>query len=497
MRGRWRNAYNTNGGCKLGSCTRPRRLGHAKWALLLCVASLCSVHASDLPDEIQRVLSALDIPVENVSILIEDIDSGDQLLSHLPSVPRNPASVMKLVTTWSALEVLGPAYIWPTEVYFLGSFDGETLDGDLALKGYGDPFLVQEELWKLLRALRRTGLTTINGNLVLDDSYFDVREALPGDFDNQPERTYNVVPNALLMNFKAVQFQFRPDPRGRGVNVVSEPPLSNLEIDNRIALVDGPCGGYQRGISFNLPDALEAARVALGGTFSRNCRVYSLSRTALQHDTYAFGLFSALWQEVGGHIRGQLRDAEVPEDAEPAIVWSSRPLAEIVRSINKNSNNVMTRQLLYTLGAESFGAPATRENGIAAIMALLRSRQLDVTSLNIANGAGLSRDSRISAELLVSMLGAAMNSPYAAEFVASLSIGGLDGTTRGRFDSRSGRGRTHLKTGRVDHVSALSGYVHAADGRDFALAVFVNSEDAHRGLGQEVEGAVLGWLLAQ
>ena len=305
---------------------------------------------------------------------------------------------MKVVTTWSALEYLGPAYTWPTEVYFLGAFDGRKLDGDLAIKGYGDPQLVVEEVWKLLRALRRMGLTEITGDLVLDDSHFAVDEPDPGAFDGQPYRTYNVVPNALLMNFKAVQFQFTPDPARGRVSVATEPVLANLTIDNNLALVDGPCRGYQAGIAFAHADPESLERVVLDGEFSRRCNVYGLGRTVLQHDTFAFGLFSSLWKEVGGSFSGKLRKEQIPPDATPALVWQSRPLGEVVRSINKNSNNVMTRQLLYTLGAEAAGAPGTRENGVAAVRELLAARGLDVEHVDAAKRRGaVARRARVDA----------------------------------------------------------------------------------------------------
>ena len=176
-------------------------------------AAAFAAHAAELPPEIERVLTGHGIPADGRQHRRAGRSTTPQpLLSHLADVPRSPASVMKVVTTWSALEYLGPAYTWPTEVYFLGEFDGRKLDGDLALKGYGDPYLVVEEVWKLLRALRRMGLTEISGDLVLDDSHFAIDEPDPGAFDGQPYRTYNVVPNALLMNFKAVQFQFMAGP---------------------------------------------------------------------------------------------------------------------------------------------------------------------------------------------------------------------------------------------------------------------------------------------
>src|SRR5690606_709631 len=275
------------------------------------------------------------------------LDAAEPVLAHAPDAARNPASVMKLVTTWAALELLGPAYTWPTEVYFDGELERGRLDGDLVLKGYGDPFLVLEEFWKLLRALRRLGLDDIAGDLVVDDSHFAVDEPHPREFDGQPHRTYNVVPNALLVNFKAVNFHFFADAGEDSVRVAHEPPLANLKVVNRIRFADGPCRGYQAGISFAVGgDALDEVR--LGGAFPRRCGTYAMSRTVLDHDTYVFGLFGTLWEELGGRFDGRLRKAAIDDEASPVLTWRSPPLAEIVRSINKNSNNVMTRQLVYT-----------------------------------------------------------------------------------------------------------------------------------------------------
>jgi D-alanyl-D-alanine carboxypeptidase/D-alanyl-D-alanine-endopeptidase (penicillin-binding protein 4) len=467
------------------------------WAAAAIFTAAFGARAADLPPEVALVLSGHGIPAEDVSIVVQAIDEPEPILSHLADVPRSPASVMKIVTTWSALEYLGPAYTWPTELYFLGDFDGEKLDGDLAIKGYGDPYLVVEEVWKLLRALRRTGLREIEGDLVLDDSHFTIDEPDPGAFDGQPYRTYNVLPSALLVNFKAMQFEFTPDPRHGRVRVVTEPVLANLAIDNDLELVDGPCRGYQAGIAFNHANPESLARVVLEGQFSRRCNTYGFGRTVLQHDTFAFGLFESLWREVGGGFSGKLRKAEIAAETAPTLVWQSKPLGEVVRSINKNSNNVMTRQLLYTLGAEAAGAPGTRENGIAAVRELLTARGLNIDSLVLQNGAGLSRDERASMQLFVDLLRTAHRSPYAPEFMASLSLGGLDGTTRGRFDAAPAAGVMHLKTGRLDHVSAVAGYVRAASGRTYVVAVVMNHDDAHRGPGQELEEAVLRFALAQ
>lgn len=471
-----------------------RSLRHALLASIALSGTAHPVVADELPESIGRALGNLGISAADVSILVRRVGAPEPLLSHEPDAPRNPASVMKLVTTWSALEMLGPDYTWPTEVYFDGDFDGQRLYGNLGLKGYGDPYLVIEEFWKLLRALRRVGLAEIDGNLVLDDSYFDIPYEDPGAFDDQPYRTYNVVPNALLTNFKAVQFFFLADPANRRVLVTSDPALGNLDIRNRLTLADGPCRGYQGGIGFHIDDPDTISRVIFEGAFPAACNNYSMTRSVLHHDTYLYGLFRSIWGDLGGTLRGRLESTSIPEDATLVLTWRSPPLGEVIRSINKNSNNVMTRHLLLTLGAEFRGAPGTEASGIEVVDDFLRTRGIHDDSLTVVNGAGLAREARISAGMLVDLLEHAARGAYAPEFLASLSIAGLDGTTRGRYDAESGNGVMHVKTGRIDQVSALAGYAHADDGNLYALAILVNATDAHRGLGQDLEEAVLRWL---
>ncbi|MDH3417903.1 MAG: D-alanyl-D-alanine carboxypeptidase/D-alanyl-D-alanine-endopeptidase [Gammaproteobacteria bacterium] len=461
---------------------------------VVIASSWAGAAAAQLPPPVQRILDGHSISPQDISVLVQPVSGDEPIVSHLPAVPRNPASTIKTVTTWVALDTLGPTYYWPTEVYFLGEFADGALDGDLALKGFGDPYLVTEEIWKLLRALRRTGLEDVRGDLLIDDTYFERVDEDPGAFDGQPFRTYNVLPSALLINFKAVRFQFLPDHANAAVRISADPAPTNLDIDNRLRLVDGPCRGYQAGIAFDLADFPTGRRAVFSGNFPAACAPYSLSRTVLEHDSFAYGVYRTLWAELGGRHRGGLRRGVVPQDTEPALTWRSRPLAEIIRSVNKFSNNVMTRQLLHTLGAERDGPPGTAAAGIAVIHEYLEAHGIESGGLVIDNGAGLSRATRISAEALTGVLLTAARSPLAPEFLASLSLGGLDGTTRGRFNGHEVSGRMHVKTGRLDHVSALVGLVHARSGVDYATVVMVNSPDAHRGPGTELQEALVRWV---
>ena len=446
-----------------------------------------------LPAGVRNILDVRQVPDDTLSIYVEDLDSGDAVLEWFPDEPRNPASTMKLLTTLVALDVLGPAYRWKTDVYALGDIVDGRLEGDLLLKGYGDPFLVTERAWQMLRRIRHEGIEEIAGDLLLDDSWFDVGDHDPGAFDKQPLRAYNVAPNALLMNFKVVRYWFEPD--GDTVAVRLEPPLDNLQVDNRLSVRQGYCGGYQRGITVTLNDDMD--EVTFSGRFPNRCRRYAMDRTALSHNEFAYGLFRALWEESGGIFEGGWRNVTANEGAEPLLSFESPPLVEIIARVNKHSNNVMARQVLYTLAAEQFGAPGTESGGRKVIETWLEDKGLQTGAINLENGAGLSREARITPKALASLLTFAWKQPYMPEFLASMSLSGLDGTLRRRFRNTQLVGQAHLKTGSLDHVTAIAGYLQSRSGRRFAVVALQNHEDIHRGPGEEVQEALLRWLYEQ
>jgi D-alanyl-D-alanine carboxypeptidase/D-alanyl-D-alanine-endopeptidase (penicillin-binding protein 4) len=442
---------------------------------------------------VRSALQVRQVPQDTLSIHVEDLETGDVVLAWLPEEPRNPASTMKLLTTLVALDVLGPAYRWKTEVYALGEVNDGKLEGDLLLKGHGDPFLVTERVWQMLRSIRQTGIDSISGDLLLDDTYFDIGKYDPAAFDKQPLRAYNVAPNALLMNFKVVRYWFEPD--GQSVKVRLDPQLGNLRVDNRLKLVPGYCGGYQRGITVtNNPDN---DQVTFSGRFPSGCKQYAMDRTVLSHNEFVYGLFASLWKESGGTLDGGWRKAVVPEDLEPILTFESPSLTEMIASVNKHSNNVMARQVLYTLAAEVLGPPGTEKGGREVIGKWLSDNGLEPAELAVTNGAGLSRESRISAVDMASLLRFAWKQPYMPEYLASMSLTGLDGTLSRRFRSSELVGKAHLKTGSLDHVTAIAGYLQARSGRRFSVVVLHNFEDIHRGPGEEIQEALLRWLYEQ
>lgn len=465
-----------------------------KWLFAILAGLLCSVAFAQqqLPLAVQNALDHRRVPHDTLSIYVERIDTEEVILSWNDAVPRNPASVEKMLTTLVALDLLGAAYTWQTEVYALGDTRDGVLNGDLLFKGYGDPYLVTERFWQMLRLIRQSGISVIDGDLLIDDSYFDVGEYDPAAFDREPLRAYNVAPNAMLTNFKVVRYYFEPDRRTSNVKIKLDPDLANLLIVNQLRLGNGSCRGYQRGITITPNE--DVSRITFSGRFPNRCKIYSMDRTVLSHNEYTYGLFRSLWQESGGQITGEWRNASAPDDAEPIISFASLTLSEIITKVNKHSNNVMARQLLYTLGAESYGPPGTEASGRKVVREWLADKGMDFAELRLDNGAGLSRDSRMTARHLADLLRYAYRSAYMPEYLSSLSLSGIDGTLARRFRKGVLTGMAHMKTGSLDHVSSIAGYFQARSGNRYIVVTLHNHADIHRGPGEEVQEALLRWL---
>lgn len=449
-----------------------------------------------LPPGVQVVVSGHKLPAESYSFFVQEVGQAAPLLSVNAELPLNPASTIKTLTTLAALEELGAGYTWYTEIYPLGTVVDGTLEGDLLIKGGGDPFLVEEYFRNMLKALYRRGVERISGDLLIDGAYFDPSVSTQSSIDNQRGRTYNVLPHALTVNFQTVNFYFYPHPNGSDVVIKADPALPNLKITNNLKLANVPCGGFQRGVSFS-EDPTDASGVRFDGGYPARCSEYLLPRAVLAAPEYAYGMFRSVWQELGGNFAGALGTAVAPEIEEPLVVWASPPLGDVIKSINKYSNNLMTRQLLLTLGAERYGTPATVANGVRAIRDYLDRVSIDHSAMVMVNGAGLSRDVRLTTAMLAQVLQRGHSIATMPEFLASLPLVGVDGTMRNRLRANGTLGTMHIKTGTLDGVSAVAGYVHAASGRDYVVAGILNHPLADAGPGVELMDALLSWTYLQ
>lgn len=448
-----------------------------------------------LPAPVAQALQQAGIPASSVGIYVQDVNAALPLLALGEQRVLNPASTIKLLTTFAALDQLGPAYRWTTEIYANGALQDGVLAGDVIIKGYGDPRLTLENFWLMLRGLRARGVREIRGDLVLDRSYFAAADIDPAGFDNEPTRPYNTPPDALLVNFKAVRLQFVPDTEQRTLKINTEPALPHVKVLNNVLLDNAPCGDWVERLKLKaLGDSTEA-RLLFSGNYSIACGEKERNYSVLGHPQYVHGLFTLLWRELGGTFTGGVRNGEMPAGARPLLAHQTQPLAEIVRDINKFSNNVMARQLYLSLGAIAFGAPANGEKSARAISQWLAARRMSFPELVLENGSGLSRIERLSAKSLAQLLLAGYRSAVMPELISSLPLVAVDGTMKKRLTGADVAGQAHIKTGTLSGARAIAGYVLDAKGRMMVVVCIVN--DARAQGAQAAQDALLKWIYAR
>jgi len=441
-------------------------------ALLAAAGPVLAQHT--LPPEADAALARARIPRDAIAVLVADADGrAPPRLAHRADVPVNPASVMKLVTTFAALDILGPAFTWSTPVYADGPVQGGTLRGNLYIRGQGDPKLVAERLWLLLRRVQGLGIQQIAGDIVLDRGAFEPGREDPGAFDGEPLRPYNATADALLLNYKSIVMTFVPD-RAAGVAALHvEPTLAGLQVPPTVPLALTECGDWRGALKTDFSDP---SRIRFAGAYPATCGERAWPVAYADPRGYAARAVAGQWAALGGRLTGQVRDGRVPAGLAPLFELPSPALAEVVRDVNKYSNNVMAQQLFLTLSLQSKGA-GTTEGSREVLRQWWAGRfgAADMPALD--NGSGLSRESRTTAAALARLLQAAWGSPVMPELMASLPVAGVDGTLRRSRAGRSG-GAAHLKTGSLRDVNAVAGYVLGASGRRYVLVAVVNHANA-------------------
>jgi serine-type D-Ala-D-Ala carboxypeptidase/endopeptidase (penicillin-binding protein 4) len=445
-----------------------------------CLTAIASTANAALPRPVGRAFLDAGIPLNAVAIVVQETSKARPLFAYDANRPLNPASVMKLVTTFAALELLGPDYRWTTDAYLDGTLANGTLRGNLVLKGRGDPKITVEQWQSLMAALVARGLTVVDGDLILDRTFFAPIAHDPAAFDGEPLKPYNVGPDALLVNFKSVRFVFAPNAAGDATELVAVPALPNVKVGAPPRISGGDCGDWRSAVGATFVDRGGSAEARFAGHYPAACGEREWWVSLLDHPAYVHAMFTSYFREAGGQFAGGYRNGVAPKDAVPFATLQSPPLHEVVRDVNKLSNNVMARQVFLTLATANDPPPATTARANAAVARWLAGKKLRMPDLVLANGSGLSRAERISAGSLVALLRAADASNVREEFASSLAVAATDGTVERRFQNGSVAGQALLKTGTLDGVRAIAGYVIDADGRRWALAAIVNHANAGR-----------------
>ncbi|WP_429282248.1 D-alanyl-D-alanine carboxypeptidase/D-alanyl-D-alanine endopeptidase [Paraburkholderia sp. GAS41] len=473
--------------------------------LLACAALTCAVPvqarvkakhpavnvSTVLPATVMTALARAHVPLSDISVVIEKVGDPTPIVALNAGKPMMPASTMKLVTTYSGLSILGPDYRWRTSAYADGTLDASgILHGNLYIQGTGDPKLVPEELIDLVQKIRKAGINGIDGALVLDKRYFDPSTRDLPPFDDDANAPYNVGPDPLLYAFKSLSFTLTPASDGSvAVDVI--PALAQLQIDNQLHATGGPCRGELPTPAVT-PQPNGTVVASFAGDYAERCGPRTLNVAVLDHSAFFAGGFLALWEQTGGTFKGATHEGAVPLDARLVATHEGPVLSDIVRDINKFSNNTMARNLFLTIGAVTSKPPATPEKSAHAIEAFLQRSGLNMEYLSLDNGSGLSRNEHITALSLADLLQTANASPVAQVFVDSLPVAGVDGTMRNRLTSQPVNGNAHIKTGTLRDVRAIAGYVASADGVSYVVVSIIN--DPHSEAARAAHDSLLEWV---
>ncbi len=466
--------------------SRTRRLACAIGALLLAMQAGAQTQSQSLPHDVDAMLARAKVPRDAMAAIVVEAAPGlsgksPVLLSYRANAAMNPASVMKLVTTYAGLELLGPAYTWTTPVYIDGIISNGVLQGNLIIQGRGDPKLVMERLWLLLRRVQGMGIKSISGDILLDRSAFAPSAQNPAAFDGEPLRPYNAGPDALLINYKSIVMTFTPNVASGSAMVSYDPPLANVQMPATVPLAAGPngdaaladCGDYRGKLKADFSDPF---RIVFNGVYPAGCNEKTWPVAYADPASYAERAVAGMWQELGGKLGGRVRDGLAPA-GKPAFESISPSLAEVIRDINKYSNNVMAQQLFLTLSLATGSPIASNETSREVIRNWWRERFGEQDQPALDNGSGLSRIERITPQALARMLQTAYISGAMPELMSSLPIIGVDGTLR-RNKSREAQGWAHLKSGTLRDATALAGYVDLPSGRRLVVVGIVNHPNA-------------------
>jgi len=441
--------------------------------------------AEALPPKVDQALRQAAIPRDALSVVVLPLGAGTPKTARLlyqADVSRNPASLMKLVTTSAALDLLGPAFTWRTPLAVDGVVRDGILQGNVYMRGQGDPKIGVEQVWLILRRLQGMGIQKIQGDIILDRTAFEVPPQDPGGFDGEPLRPYNASPDALLLGYKSFLLHFVPDAANKVARVHVEPPLAGVQVQASVPLSNADCSDYRASLKADFQNPL---RIVFAGVYPLACADKVWPVAYADPPQFAARAIHGMWLQLGGQLSGTVREGAMPAHLKPLWSHESPSLAEVVRDINKFSNNVMADQLFLTLGLNQRGL-GNAVNSKAVVDAWWRERFGQEPPF-MDKGSGLSREARITPQALAVLLQWVWLQPFMPELMASLPLTGVDGTLKRSKSAAS----AHLKTGSLRDVIGVAGYVDAAQGQRYVLVVIVNHANAYQA--RPVIDALIDW----
>lgn len=440
--------------------------------------------------KVKKVLSSSCLRKDNYGIKIYSLDRGESLFELRAKKLFIPASNLKILTTAVALQALGPNYRFPTRLYTDGTLEDGVLDGDLYIKGYGDPKFVTEQMWLLVNELKNLPVSKITGNIIGDDSFFDDRKRVKTWIKNPGAQAYEAPLGALSFNFNTVKAYVSPGPKaGSRPEIVIEPDTEYITLDNQAKTLKP---GKRNRLIVNRLDrnGFDEITVSGGIRLDQPRAQYFLNIT--DPTQYTLSTLKKYLQHAGIQFRGQTEHGRVPETATELLAHESEPLTLALQGLNKFSNNFVAEQILKTIGAEKYGPPGTTLKGLKAFEEYLMALGYRQDQYKVLDGSGLSRQNRLSPQMIIDILRHMKNDlGVYPEFVSALGVMGVDGNVKNRMRGVKISERARVKTGTLNFVSALSGYFQSRDGETFAFSILMNSLKCSNGRIKKLQDQII------
>jgi D-alanyl-D-alanine carboxypeptidase/D-alanyl-D-alanine-endopeptidase (penicillin-binding protein 4) len=457
--------------------------------ILLLIYALWMNAAFADTDAINKILKRTELSKENYSLYIKNISKQNKIFSYNEQKAFNPASVMKLVTTYAGLQLLGPQYQWKTEVLYKGAIKNKHLYGDLIIKGYGDPTLTYADLSEVIEKVQQQGIQYIHGNVIFDESFFG--ELKNQDvIDDKKYRAYNVNPKSFVVNENTVHFNFSI--QNENINIQTFPEIQTLKVANHLKLTDKGCNDWKDNLGYEVESKSNITEIKFNGQYDKACESKDIDLSVMGSDSLPKALFEKLWKLHGGSMDGEFKNIyQSITDTHKFYEHQSRPLSLVVRDINKYSQNLIARNLLLTILVENNGNPITENEAGRFTKESLIKEKVKLDSLEMDNGAGLSRNAKVNAENLGFLLEKAYTDIYMPEFIASLPNLGIDGTLKSRGKKLSVAKHAYLKTGSIQNVSAIAGYIFDKN-NDVKVFVFI-ANDPKANESSKIQDELIEW----
>ncbi len=458
---------------------------------IILIYIILSISLYATPKSIENYIKKSGLKKSEVSIYIKEVGRGGGVVASVNSdTMRIPASVIKVLSTYASVLKLGFNYRWETRFYTTGKIRNGVLYGHLIIKGFGDPTLDDADLKRIVSRIKSNGIREIKGSIVIDRSYFNVGNRDNSGFDKNIYSAYNAMPDAMMFNERISTVYLNPknNTTRRKNNDRSYRVVNNLKIVNK------PCRGRYSWPGVKISKSKSIPTMILQGKISKRCGRQTISKVITKpYKSFYYALKSKLKQK-GINVTGGLKLTKVPSSAKLLFTHYANTLEDIVSVTSKKSNNLYARHLMLLLGAKVYGAPATVSKGRKAINYILNiNGALSRYMPKIDNGCGLSRKSKISAKMLSDILDNAYER-YGQRWLNTLSIGGVDGTIKRRFRGTVVKNRAWMKTGTVNRVKNISGYVKDKSGRLYTVVILVNSPKS-RYNGSLLQNNIIKWLV--